>query len=250
MTQKYIRVERRGRITIVTISRPEVLNALHTDAHYELHEAFDAFAADAEQWIAIITGAGDRAFCAGHDLKLQAMSMSYGGTSTSVVFSATSPSSSVAIGGGFEIALACDLIVASESALFALPEVRVGRAALAGGLHRLPRQIGLKRAMGMILTARRVSAQEGLEFGFVNEVVAPNDLMQAAERWADTICQNSPMSVRASKEAVLKGLEEPLEQAIAKQADYAAVKAMVASHDYIEGPRAFAEKRPSQWLGR
>jgi enoyl-CoA hydratase/carnithine racemase len=259
MTQKYTRVERKGRITTVTISRPEVLNALHTDAHYELHEAFDAFAADPEQWVAIITGAGDRAFCAGHDLKLQASGghrgtppTGFGGLTKR--FDLTKPLiaavNGVAMGGGFEIALACDLIVASETAIFALPEVRVGLAALAGGLHRLPRQIGLKRAMGMILTARRVSAQEGLEFGFVNEVVAPNDLMRAAEHWANTICQNSPMSVRASKEAVLKGLEEPLEQAIAKQTDYAAIKAMVASQDYIEGPRAFAEKRPPQWLGR
>jgi enoyl-CoA hydratase/carnithine racemase len=259
MTQKYIRVECRGRITIVTISRPEVLNALHTDAHYELHEAFDAFAADPEQWIAIITGAGDRAFCAGHDLKLQASGghrgtppTGFGGLTKrfDLIKPLIAAVNGVAMGGGFEIALACDLIVASETAVFALPEVRVGLAALAGGLHRLPRQIGLKRAMGMILTARRVSAREGLEFGFVNEVVAPGDLMRAAERWADTICQNSPMSVRASKEAILKGLEEPLEQAIAKQADYAAVKAMVASQDYIEGPRAFAEKRPPQWLGR
>jgi enoyl-CoA hydratase/carnithine racemase len=135
MTQKYIRVERGERITTVTISRPEVLNALHTDAHYELHEAFNAFAADPEQWVAIITGAGDKAFCAGHDLKLQASGghrgtppTGFGGLTKR--FDLTKPLiaavNGVAMGGGFEIALACDLIVASETAIFALPEVRVG----------------------------------------------------------------------------------------------------------------------------
>src|SRR5215469_2449914 len=259
MTQKYIRVERRGRITTVTISRPEVLNALHTDAHYELHEAFDAFAADPEQWVAIITGAGDRAFCAGHDLKLQASGGHRGTPSTGFGgltkrFDLSKPLiaavNGVAMGGGFEIALACDLIVASETAIFALPEVRVGLAALAGGLQRLPRQIGLKRAMGMILTARHVSAAEGFELGFVNEVVPAGEALAAAERWAETIARNSPMSIRASKQAIRMGMEAPLEKAMTDQRDYPAVKAMAASQDYIEGPKAFSEKRAPKWLGR
>jgi crotonobetainyl-CoA hydratase len=156
----------------------------------------------------------------------------------------------VAMGGGFEVALACDLIIASDNATFALPEPRVGLAALAGGLQRLPRQIGLKRAMGMILTARHVSAKEGLELGFVNEVVPQNELMATAERWAETICKNSPMSVRASKQAIQKGLAVPLEQAMTEQREYPAVKAMTTSQDYIEGPKAFSEKRPPKWLGR
>src|ERR1700739_1942418 len=114
------------------------------------------------------------------------------------------------MGGGFEVALACDLIIASENATFALPEPRVGLAALAGGLQRLPRQIGLKRAMGMILTARQVSASEGLELGFVNEVSRAGQALVAAERWAKTICQNSPMSIRASKQAIQLGMEVAL----------------------------------------
>ena len=154
------------------------------------------------------------------------------------------------MGGGFEIALACDLIIASENATFALPEPRVGLAALAGGLHRLPRQIGLKRAMGMILTARHVSAKEGLELGFVNEVVPLNQLMETAERWAETIAKNSPMSIRASKQAIEKGLAVSLEQAMTEQREYPAVKAMAASQDYIEGPKAFSEKRAPKWLGK
>ena len=156
----------------------------------------------------------------------------------------------VAMGGGFEIALACDLIIASENATFALPEPRVGLAALAGGVHRLPRQIGMKRAMGMILTARHVSAKEGLELGFVNEVVPQAELMAAAERWAESIARNSPMSIRASKQAIQKGLSVSLEQAMAEQREYPAVKAMAASQDYIEGPKAFSEKRAPKWLGK
>ena len=173
----------------MTLNRPGVMNALHKPAHFELHEVFNAFAADPDQWVAIVTGAGDRAFCAGNDLKWQAAggergwnSSGFGGLTTR--FDCDKPIiaavNGVAMGGGFEIALACDLIIASENAVFALPEPRVGLAALAGGLHRLPRQIGLKRAMGMILTGRHVSAREGLDLGFVNEVVPAGEALSCS----------------------------------------------------------------------
>ena len=180
MDLKFSKVTRKGPITIVTLSRPEVYNALHIDAHFELNKVFDDFAADPEQWVAIVTGAGDKAFCAGNDLKWQAAGGKRGWDKGGFAgltsrFDCDKPIiaavNGVAMGGGFEIALACDLIIASENATFALPEPRVGLAALAGGLQRLPRQIGLKRAMGMILTARHVCAREGHELGFVNEVV-------------------------------------------------------------------------------
>jgi enoyl-CoA hydratase/carnithine racemase len=154
----------------------------------------------------------------------------------------------VAMGGGFEIALACDLIVASETATFALPEPRVGLAALAGGIHRLPRQIGLKNAMGMLLTGRRVSAAEGLRLGFVNEVVPPRELMSAARRWADQILECAPLSVRASKQAAMAGLDLGLEEACNARSE--GLVAMVKSQDFVEGPRAFAEKRAPRWKGR
>ncbi|HEX3919127.1 MAG TPA: enoyl-CoA hydratase-related protein [Caulobacteraceae bacterium] len=260
MAYQYVAVEKDGPVTTVTLNRPEVMNALHSDAHFELDAVFNDFAADDSQWVGIVTGSGERAFSAGNDLKHQAGGGKMGNPPSGFAgltqrFDLNKPLiaavNGVAMGGGFEIALACDLIIASESAIFALPEPRVGLAALAGGVHRLPRQIGLKRAMGMILTARRVSAKEGLELGFVNEVTAPGDLMAAAKRWAGLIAECSPMSIRASKQAVLKGLDEPtLEAAIKGQGRYPAVAALFTSADFKEGPLAFAQRRPPQWTGR
>ena len=247
-----------GRVLTVTINRPEVMNSLHPAANFELEQVFDDFAADSEQWVAILTGAGDRAFSAGNDLKFQAAGgkrerprTGFAGLTSR--FDLNKPViaavNGVAMGGGFEIALACDLIIAAETAVFALPEPLVGLAALAGGLHRLPRQIGLKQAMGMILTGRRVSAAEGRELGFVNEVVPAVELMDAARRWAGLILECAPLSIRASKAAVLRGLDEAnLEQAMAQQLD--AVAAMYHSSDFVEGPKAFAEKRKPNWAGK
>ena len=163
---EFCKVEREGRLTIVTMNRPDVMNALHPPANFELAKIFDQFAQDADQWVAIITGAGDRAFSAGNDLKYQAAGNPItvpptGFAGLTSRFDLNKPViaavNGLAMGGGFEIALACDLIVAAETALFALPEPRVGLAALAGGLHRLPREIGMKKALGMILTGRRVT---------------------------------------------------------------------------------------------
>jgi enoyl-CoA hydratase/carnithine racemase len=257
---EFCTAERDGHLTIVTINRPQAMNALHPPANAELAAIFDDFAADPEQWVAIITGAGERAFCAGNDLVYQASGKPVtvpptgfaGLTSrwgmTKPVIAAVN---GVAMGGGFEIALACDLIIASDNAIFALPEPRVGLAALAGGLHRLPRQIGLKQAMGMILTGRRVPAAEGKTLGFVNDVVPQAELLAAAKKWAGLIMECSPMSIRASKEAVYRGLDEAtLQGAYEGQRKYEAIGAMFRSEDLIEGPLAFAQKRAPKWKGR
>src|SRR3978361_1904713 len=178
MAYELVNVEREGPVTVVTLNRPEVMNALHSPAHFELGEVFDAFAADPDQWVAIVTGAGERAFSAGNDLKHQATGGKMGQPPSGFAgltsrYDLTKPLiaavDGVSMGGGFEIALACDIILAADSAVFALPEPRVGLAALAGGLHRLPREIGTKRALGMILTARRGTAAEGKDPGCVTE---------------------------------------------------------------------------------
>lgn len=254
---EFLRAEREGRLTIVTINRPEVYNALHSPAHFEFHAVFDDFAADPEQWVAIVTGAGDKAFSAGNDLKYQAAGGPRARPPTGFAgltqrFDLDKPViaavNGFAMGGGFEIALACDIIVASENAVFALPEPRVGLAALAGGLHRLPRIIPQKQALGMILTGRRVSAEEGLRLGFVNETATREDLMPAARRWAAQILECSPLSIRASKQAIQRGLDKPtLEDAIT--ATYPAVQELYGSADFVEGPKAFAEKRAPKWTG-
>jgi crotonobetainyl-CoA hydratase len=258
MAYEFALVERKGRVTVVTLNRPDRLNALHKPAHLELHQIFNEFAADPEQWVAIVTGAG-KAFCAGNDLKWQAEGGVRGTESSGFAglctrFDCDKPIiaavNGVAMGGGFETALACDLIIASENAKFALPEPRVGLAAMAGGLHRLPRQIGMKRAMGMILTGRHVPAREGYELGFVNDVVPEGQALSAAERWAASIVELSPLSIRASKQTAYRGIGVPLDQALSEQREYPAVKAMIDSEDYIEGPKAFAEKRPPQWKGK
>ena len=255
---EYSYTEREGHVLTVVLNRPERMNALHSPAHFELDQIFNDFEADPDLWVCILTGAGDRAFSAGNDLKFQAKGgtrdrpkSGFGGITER--FDRTKPMiaavNGVAMGGGFEIALACDLIIASENAKFALPEPKVGLAALAGGLNRLPRQIGPKRALGMILTGRHVSPEEGKELGFVNDVVPHDALMNAAMEWAKQICACAPLSIRASKDVVYKSLDSASLQD-AMEGKYDSVKAMVKSEDFIEGPKAFAEKRAPNWQGK
>ncbi len=251
--------ERDGHLFIITINRPERMNALHPPGNAAMAELFDEFQNDEDLWVAIVTGAGDRAFSAGNDLRYQAEggdrstmpASGFGGLTSRYdldkpVLAAVN---GVAMGGGFEIALACDIIVASENALFALPEPRVGLAALAGGVHRLPRQIGLKRAMSMMLTGRHVPAAEGKELGFVAEVVPQGEVLDCARRWAEMTLACSPMSIRATKQAGMRGLDMAGVRE-AHEARYDAVHAMIKSEDYVEGPLAFSEKREPNWKGR
>ena len=254
-TKKFCIVEDEGRVRIVTLNRPEVLNALHADANEELADVWDEFAARDDLWVGIITGAGPRAFSAGNDLKVQASGkrrpnppQGFGGIANR--FDLDKPLiaavNGIAMGGGFEIALACDIIIAAENAIFALPESRVGLIAGAGGVHRLPRMIPQKLAMGMMLTGRRVPAEEGARLGFVTEMVPEGQALAAAKRWAAMILECSPKAVRASKQAFYRGMSEPSLEA-AMRTVYPAQKENMESADYIEGPKAFAEKRKPNW---
>lgn len=255
---EFCSVSQEGNLCIITINRPAVRNALHRPANLELQQAFDDFQNNPELRVAILTGAGDDAFCAGNDLKYQAAGNDttypeggFGGITAR--FSMNKPVvaavNGLAMGGGFEIALACDIIVASENAFFALPEPLVGLAAVCGGVLRLPQQIPTKQAMGIILTGRRVQAQEAQTLGFVNEVVPRGEAVNTARRWANDILKCSPMSVRASKELAYKGMQSgSLEESYRIQKTLPAVKALYASSDRTEGVKAFAEKRAPRWV--
>ncbi len=256
MQLEFVRYEKRDHIAVVTIDRPEVMNALHPPANEELAKVWDDFAADPETWVAILTGAGERAFSAGNDLKWTAQHgvprMPEGGFGGIVAREIWKPLiaavNGVALGGGLEIALACDVIIAAEHAKLGLPEPRVGLMAAAGGVHRLPRHVPLKVAMGMMLTGRHITAAEAYRIGLVNEVVPATELLPTAERWAREIAECSPLSVQASKQAALQGLGRPLADAMT--AHYPAVQKLFTSDDVVEGPRAFAEKRKPVWKGR
>ncbi len=262
MSYDHVIYEKRSHVAYVTLNRSERMNALDNHSHRELIEIFDDFAADSDAWVAIITGSGSRAFCAGNDLKATARASANGEkrVDAQARFAAITRGygcpkpliaavNGVAAGGGFEIALACDIVIAAHTARFGLPEPRVGLIAGAGGIHRLTRQIPLKPAMGMLLTGRLVSAHEGLRLGFVNEVVEPAELMTAAQRWADEILECSPLLLRLTKEAIREGHGLDVDAAIARDWEER-IPRMLASKDYIEGPRAFAEKRQPEWTGQ
>lgn len=249
-------VDRRGPVTVVTLNRPDRLNALHGPAHRELDAIFDALEADPEQRVGVVTGAGDKAFCAGNDLKAmsEGQDIRWGDTGFGALtarFDRTKPLiaavNGVAMGGGFEIALACDVVLATPHASFALPEPRVGLAALAGGLLRLPRAVGDKRAAEIVLTGRTVSAEEGERLGFVNRLVSADRLLDEAVALAERMVRNSPLSLTATLAVLEHGRTVPLSQAMTEQMRLPAVQTLLKSDHVREGPQAFAEKREPKW---
>jgi len=262
---QFCRYEKKGHVAYITITRPEVLNALHAPANEELSKAWDVFAADDDAWVAVFTGEGNRAFSAGNDLKFTAEmsrlpteeqpklampATGFGGlTSRFDLFKPIiARVNGFALGGGLEMALACDIIVAADHAEVGLPEPRRGLIAGAMGVHRLPRQLPQKAAMGYMLTGRHIPVQRAYELGLVNEVVPLADLDAAVESWVEDILRCAPLSVRATKEAAMRGLAFPLDEAGRQRYEWEGRRRK--SEDAIEGPRAFAEKREPNWQGR
>lgn len=260
MSDALVLRERHGPAMLLTLNRPEKLNAISTAMLGDIDRALDEAERDPGVRVVILTGAGSKAFVAGADIEEYARLDQDGfaayqersrrlftridGFATPVIGAVNG----YALGGGFEMALACDLIVAADSARLGLPEPRVGLMAGAGGVHRLPRMIPQKIAMGYILTGRHMTAQEAHRLGVVNEVVPRAELMSTALRWANEILECAPLSIRASKQAALMGLGHPLD--IALKLGYTEADRMRRSEDTIEGPRAFAEKRKPNWKAR
>lgn len=248
----------------VTLNRPEVLNAMNMAMHEELSAAWDDIEADTGVRVAVLTGAGNRSFSVGQDLKERAALDAGGGPRTSFGsagwpgyprlterFRMSKPVIAkvrgYALGGGFELALACDVIVASQDAVFALPEARLGLVPGAGGVFRLARQLPLKLAAGYLLTGRRIAADDAARFGLVNEVVPPADLDACAAAWARDIIRCAPLSVSAIKESMMRSVDMPLEDAFT--ASYAWEEIRRNSADPVEGVRAYIENRRPRWRG-
>ncbi len=252
--------EKREHVALVRIDRPEVMNAIDPETRAALWRAWAGIAGDDEVWVAILTGTGEKAFCTGADLKkpfpvpdrfAQQLfttgkpGLTDGMTMLKPIICAIN---GLALGGGLELALACDLRIAAESAAFGLSEVRIGSMPGAGGTQRLPRAIPQALAMKMLLTGERISAQEAYRIGLVSDLVPSERLLPLAYELAGRICENAPLAVRAAKMAALRGLEMPLAEGLYLEG--ALFGHLRETEDRAEGRRAFAEKRKPQYRGR
>ena len=260
MDLKFSKVTRKGPITIVTLSRPEVYNALHIDAHFELNKVFDDFSADPEQWVAIVTGAGDKAFCAGADLKerrgvpaaesasfINAIAGAIGafGELRKPTICAMNGS---AYGGGLELAMACDFRICVDGAEMGLTEVRLGIIPGAGGTQRLPRLVGEARAKELILLGRRIGAVQAHAYGLVHQVVPRDQLRAAVDALLAELAGCAPLSVMSAKSAIERGHSRSLDEGLAIERE--CYEVTLFSEDRDEGLAAFAEGRPPQYRGR
>lgn len=254
--------ERHGHVLLVTLNRPEARNAVNGAVTAGLGAALEDAEDDPEIRAVVLTGAGDQSFCAGADLKAVVAGESLNPPGTEkwgfagfvqhpVSKPVVAAVNGTALGGGTELVLASDLAVAALTATFGLPEVRRGLVAAAGGLVRLPEQLPRKRAMQLILTGEALPAATALEWGLVNEVVPPDQVVPRALELAQTIAGNAPLAVQASKR-VARGIVDgtiPDEEAAWRANDEETI-AVMGTADMIEGATAFAEKRPPRWQGR
>jgi enoyl-CoA hydratase/carnithine racemase len=252
--------QKEGKIAIFTINRPEALNSINVQAARELHEAMVDFRDDPELWVGIITGAGDRTFCAGADIKdmlpflkknLQNRPWAMPDTpmrGLEIWKPLIAAINGMALGGGLEIALACDLRIASEKAHFGTPEITLGLIPGWGGTQRLPRMIPSCKAAELLLMGKPIDAQEAYRIGLVNIVVPPESVMPTARKWAETICQAGPLAVRAAKEAMLRGSSLTLEDGL--RLENALEAYVMSTEDFTEAITAFGEKRKPDFKGK
>ncbi len=246
--------KKEGRIAIFTINRPEAMNALNADVSRELNEAMIDFRDDPELWVGIITGAGDRAFSAGADIKGFLAPPQAGERAAEQVHADQiwkpfiAAINGYALGGGLELAMTCDLRIAAEHAQLGQPEINIGFMPGAGGTQRLPRFVPRAKAAEILLTGQRINAQEAYRIGLINKVVPLDQLMSTAKEWAETICKAGPLGVRASKEAMIRGYNMPLEEGLQLEKELAS--RVRSSEDFKEGARAFVEKRPPDYKAK
>ena len=260
-----VRYERDGHVARVTLNRPAARNAMDLAMHEELALVWDDFEQDDELWVAVLTGAGDRAFSVGQDLKELTARTEAGVAEPATHGSRGKPGwprlterfdlskpvigrvNGHAYGGGFELALACDIVIAADHATFALPEARLGLVPGAGGVFRLTRQAPYRIALGHLLTGRVMSVGRARELGLVNEVVPSGQLDACVDGWVQDVLRCAPLSVRAIKEAAAVSATLPLERAFATR--YVWEERRMHSADAAEGPRAFVGKREPVWTG-
>ncbi len=248
-----VNYEKEGRIAIFTINRPEVMNALNTQVRRELHEVMLDFDGDSELWVGILTGAGDKAFSAGADLKeIHSPSREGEGGSQRVpasnvqhVLDTKKPMiaaiNGYCLGGGLELALQCDIRIAAEHARFGQPEILRGLIAGGGGTQRLPRMLPWCKAAEILLIGKPIDAQKAYHIGLVNEVVPLDKLLPTAKEWARAICEAAPLAVRATKEAMIRGYNMSLEDGLVLEQLLS--RYVHDTEDFAEGTRAFVEKR-------
>ena len=247
--------EKRGHVAYVTINRPERLNACDFETYARLAEVWREFRDDPAMRVGILTGAGERAFCAGSDIKsnyVERPGQEPADSPFTVMFDLYKPIIAAinghANGGGLEQALACDIRVAATHAQFGLGEVRLGWLPGGGGTQRLPRLIPLGRALQMLYTGNRIGADEALRLGLVDHVVPMGELMSKCEEIAAEICKSAPLGVQRIKQAALRGLDMPLADGLRLEREL--YLWLQGTDDAREGARAFAEKRTPEWKGK
>ncbi len=245
--------KKEGKIAIFTINRPEAFNALSMQVHKELIEAMLDFKNDDALWVGIVTGAGGKSFSAGQDIKefrpgrIEAQDLVYG-VPDKIWKPIIAAINGWCLGGGLELALACDLRIAAEHARFGQPEINIGYMPGGGGTQRLPRFIPWAKAAELLLTGEPIDAQEAYRLGLVNKVVPLDQLMSTAKEWAELICKKGPLGVRASKEAMIRGYSMTLEKGL--DLERSLNNGLRDTEDFIEGASAFTEKRQPDYKGK